>query len=283
MDSQLGLEILKAVKPVGGIELFVILAVAALDFAIVPGCIWADEFVTDAKTLKFPFKERRLVASFWKQAVGKFGAVVGLDTFNGKGESFDHVTQENGGRIGAVLLKRLDVTKSTVLIQKGILIPLGGLLLANNTGSRHEFHVDLHPLSGILHLFIGFRYIFGVWQLDGHSSSFAQEPVQPGDGSGVAPLPQFHPEHHDPGVWISASHVQDQLDLFRCMLVGMAVRAMGTVCQGLEGAVVPFAPAVDILPVQVVADRGFCDTMLVGILNYGLPKAHCLCYLIHGE
>ena len=81
MDSQLGLEILKAVKPVGGIELFVILAVAALDFAIVPGCIWADEFVTDAKTLKFRFKERRLVASFWKQAVGKFGAVVGLDTF----------------------------------------------------------------------------------------------------------------------------------------------------------------------------------------------------------
>ena len=75
---------------VGGIELFVIFAVAALDFAIVPGCIWADEFVTDAKTLKFQFKERRLVTSFWKQTVGKFGAVVGLDTFNGKGKSFVH-------------------------------------------------------------------------------------------------------------------------------------------------------------------------------------------------
>ena len=129
----------------GGIELFVILAVAALDFSIVPGCIWADGFVTDAKTLKFQFKERRLVTSFWKQTVGKFGAVVGLDTFNGKGKSFDPVTQETGGRIGAVLLKRLDVTKSTVLIQKGILIPLSGLLLANNTGLWHEFYVDLQP------------------------------------------------------------------------------------------------------------------------------------------
>ena len=44
------------------------------------------------------------------------------------------------------------------------------------------------------------------------------------------------------------------------MLVGMAVRAMGKVCQGLEGAVVPFAPAVDILPVQVVADGGLYNT-----------------------
>ena len=62
------------------------------------------------------------------------------------------------------------------------------------------------------------------------------------------------------------------------MLVGMAVRAMGTVCQGLEGTVVPFAPAVDILPVQVVADGGFCDTMLVGILNYvGLSM---MCYTL---
>ena len=51
----------------------------------------------------------------------------------------------------------------------------------------------------------------------------------------------------------------------------------------MDGAIVPFAPAVDILPVQVVADGGFCDTMLVGILNYRLPEAHGLCYLIHGE
>ena len=67
------------------------------------------------------------------------------------------------------------------------------------------------------------------------------------------------------------------------MLVGMAVRAMGTVCQGREGAVVPFAPAVDILPVQVVAYGGFCDAVLVGIFDYRLPEAHGLCYLIHGE
>ena len=161
----------------GGIELFVILAVTALYFAIVPGCIWADEFVTDAQTLKLQLKEGWLVTSFGKKTVGKFGAVVRLDTFNGKGKPFDHMAQENGGRIGAVLLKRLDITKPAVLVQKGILIPLGGLLLANDTGLRHEFHIDLHPLAGILHLFIGFRYIFGVWQLDGHGPSFAQEPV----------------------------------------------------------------------------------------------------------
>jgi hypothetical protein len=67
------------------------------------------------------------------------------------------------------------------------------------------------------------------------------------------------------------------------MLVGMAVGTMRTVCQRLEGAVVPFAPAVNILPVQMVADGRLCDAVLVGILNHGLPEAHGLCYLIHGE
>ena len=54
---------------------------------------------------------------------------------------------------------------------------------------------------------------------------------------------------------ISAAHVQDEFDLLRCVLIGMVVRAVRSVSQGGQRAVVPFTPAVDVLPVQPVADR----------------------------
>ena len=106
-DSKLGLEIIKAEKAMGSVEFFVILAVAALHFAVVSRCIWADEFVADTKALKLFFKERRLGASFLEQTVGEFAAVVRLDTLDGKGEFFDHMAQENSGGIGAVFLEGL--------------------------------------------------------------------------------------------------------------------------------------------------------------------------------
>lgn len=161
----------------GSIELFVILAVAALHFSIVSGRIWPDEFVADTKALKFFFKKRRFITPLWEQSVGEFGAVVRLDALDGKRELFDHMAEENGGRVGAVFLERLYVAKAAEFIQEGILIPLRGLLLADNAGLRHEFHIDLHPLAGILHLFIGLRRILRVWLFDRHSAPFPQEAV----------------------------------------------------------------------------------------------------------
>jgi hypothetical protein len=37
------------------------------------------------------------------------------------------------------------------------------------------------------------------------------------------------------------------------------------------------------LPVGVVADRCFCNTIFQRIFNYCLPIPHRLCYCIHGE
>ena len=73
--------------------------------------------------------------------------------------------------------------------------------------------------------------------------------------SGVTFLPELDPQHNDPGIRVAAAHVQDEFDLLRCVLIGMVVRAVRSVSQGGQRAVVPFTPAVDVLPVQPVADR----------------------------
>ena len=75
----------------GGIELFVVFTVAALNLTIVAGRIWPDEFVTDAQALEFQFKEGWLVVAFWHQTIGKFTPVVCLDALNDKWKLLDHM------------------------------------------------------------------------------------------------------------------------------------------------------------------------------------------------
>ena len=176
-DGELSFEIFKAEKAVGSIEFLIILAVAALNFAVVARRIWANKFVPYAKALQFPFKECWLVIAFWKQTIGKFSAIVCLNTFNGKRKFFDHMAQELRGGISAVFLESLYVPKTAVLIQEGILEPLCWLLLPNNTDLWHKLHIDLHSLTGILHLLIGLWYVFRVRQLGGHGPSLTKKPV----------------------------------------------------------------------------------------------------------
>ena len=82
---------------------------------------------------------------------------------------------------------------------------------------------------------------------------------------------------------IPAPHIEDELDLFGCMLVWMTVGTVGAVGERLHGAVVAFPPAVDVLPVQLVTDRSPGHSVFVGIFKNRLPKPHRLCYCIHCE
>ncbi len=75
----------------------------------------------------------------------------------------------------------------------------------------------------------------------------------------------------------------NELQLFLSMLVWMTVWALRAVREGLQGVVVALLPAVDILAVGMVTDRCFRDALFLRVLDQGLPVAHGLCYLIHGE
>ena len=56
--GELSLVILEGVKRMGGIEVFVVLAVTALHLAVVPGRVGPDELVTDTQLDQRRLKER---------------------------------------------------------------------------------------------------------------------------------------------------------------------------------------------------------------------------------
>lgn len=83
-------------------------------------------------------------------------------------------------------------------------------------------------------------------------------------------------------MWISAAYIEDTLDLFRRMLVGMAVREMGTLLQRGKDPATTFAPAVN-MTVRMAAYSGLGYTIFLTVQNQGLPIPGGLCYLVHSE
>ena len=86
-------------------------------------------------------------------------------------------------------------------------------------------------------------------------------------GLAVTPSSELHPEHHKPRIRVPSAHVVDELDLFRLVLVRMAVRAMRTILERLHRTVIALHPTVDVLPVCPVPDRRCCDAVLLRIFN----------------
>lgn len=251
----------------GSIKFLVVFSVAALYLAVVPGRIRANQLVADAKASQLPFKQGRLFTSFGQKPAGELSAIVCLYAFNQIGEALDDMAEKHSRGIGAVFLKCFKIAKAAVFIQESILEPLCRLLLAHNAGLRNKFDVNLYSLARILHLLVGLWDIFGIGLLYSHGVSLSQKPVQSGDRTFVSSLSQLYPEYDDPSMWISAAHIQDELDFFRRVLVGMAVGPVRSVFQRGKGSVIAFAPAIDILPVCVIADSGFCHAIFLCIQN----------------
>ena len=82
---------------------------------------------------------------------------------------------------------------------------------------------------------------------------------------------------------VPAAHILDEFDFGICVLIGVAVRAVGAVRQRTDCAVILLPPTVDILSGCLVADCSLCDAVFQRIFNYYLLKPHVLCYLIHSE
>ena len=59
MDGKLLCKVIQRIKRMAGIETLLILAVTALDLAVVPWRIWANEFVPNAQFGSRLFKQRR--------------------------------------------------------------------------------------------------------------------------------------------------------------------------------------------------------------------------------
>ena len=61
MDSELSGEVIQGVTAAAGIEVFLILAVAALDLSVVARCVRTDQFMPDIQFGGRFFKQRRQI------------------------------------------------------------------------------------------------------------------------------------------------------------------------------------------------------------------------------
>lgn len=61
---------------------------------------------------------------------------------------------------------------------------------------------------------------------------------------GIAALHEFNQENNKAGMGIAFAHIGNELDLLWCVLIGVVMRFLGEVPQGLEGTVVMPLPTV---------------------------------------
>ena len=131
-----------------------------------------------------------------------------------------------------MLFEGFQVTKAAVFINESVLVVISAVLFgifdrsSNQAGLGNIFHIDLYFLTRIICGFILLWLVFGIRKLYRHLPSFPQKSIQAGDGSAVASLPQFHPEHYQSCIRITSAHIVYELDLIDAMLVRMTVRPM---------------------------------------------------------
>ena len=167
-----------------------------------------------------------------------------------------------------MFFKSLYKTPSGILINGSVLEKLlPDDLAVFEAGGGNKFDVHLNTLPRVVHLFIGFGNIFGVRRMDRHNSLFSEEAVKSGNGAGITSLPELDPKDYQAGIRIAASHIEDEFDFLRGMLVGMMVRSSGTIAQRVQGAIIPAFPTVNILSVGFIFNSSFGNAIFFSVTD----------------
>ena len=95
MYSKLLFEVIKRIKPVRCIEIFVVFAVGTLDFSVVPRSVRLYQLVPYAILLEASLKQRRCGIFGTPEPLCKLLTIVGLDTLDFEFEGFEHMIEEH--------------------------------------------------------------------------------------------------------------------------------------------------------------------------------------------
>ena len=268
MDSELLCEVVQRIERVAGIEVLLVLTVAALHLTVVPRRIWTNELMPNTKFGSRPLKQCRQIAFTVGKTVGELEAIVRLDTLHldpaariPRGQSAQEISRGIGGllRVGGEEAQARELVDGGVLEQAKFRI--------RDAFPGHDLHIHLHALSGMGHLLVrlGFVCIFRLfgWK----QAHFAHDTEQAFRAAGVAALPQAVPEFDHAQGWIPAAHIADELQLGLCMLVGVAVRPYGLAGQGCHTSIPALLPEVDVRPALVVLPAGAVDAVFLCVLH----------------
>ena len=268
MDRKLLCEIVQRIECVAGIEALLVLAVAALNLAVVPRCIRTDQLMPDAQFSSSFFKQRRQIALAVGKAVGKLKTIVRLNAFHldptariPRGQSAKEISR----RIGGLLWVGGEETQARELVDGGVLEQ--PKLRICDALPRHDLHIHLHALTGMGHLLIRLGFVC-IFRLFGRKQAhFAHDTEQALQTAGIAALPQTVPELDHAQGWIPAAHVADELQLGLCVLVWMAVGPSGLAGQGYHTTIPALLPEVDVRPALVVLPAGAADAIFLCVLH----------------
>ena len=138
------------------VKTLLILAVAALNLAVMAWSVRSNKLVTDAEPGGGEFEASRNVSFAVREAVGKFKAIVCLNTFHSDAatlEPGDGLFQEIGGGVSGLFLVGAQEAQAGELINGGVLEELEFWI--RNTAPWNNLDVNLYALTGIGHLLIG--------------------------------------------------------------------------------------------------------------------------------
>ncbi len=170
-------------------------------------------------------------------------------------------------RVAAVLLESLNIAIARIFINGGVLIKLLILSVADKAGCRNKLNVYLNTLTGEQHFLVGLGYILWIFRFDRHLTMFYEYAVKTGYRACISAFTKFYPEYDQSIVGIAPPHIEDKLRLGWRVLVGVAVRLVGLICEGLQCPVIAFSPAVDVLAVYFIPDCRLCCAMFKRIFN----------------
>ena len=125
MGSELSGKVIQGVKTVAGIETLLILAVAALHFAVVARCIGSDELVADTQLGGSGLKQSREIPLSVGETIGKFKAVIRLDAFHADTSAcipLEQLFQKIGGGTGGLLRVGGQEAQARKLVNSGVLV-----------------------------------------------------------------------------------------------------------------------------------------------------------------
>ena len=284
VDGKLLCEVIQGKERVRRIEALLILAVAALHFAVVTRCIGANQLVADTQLGGSRLKESGSVLFAGKETVGELNAVVGLNALHSDtpaGVPLDQLFQKVGRGIGGLLGIGCKETQTSKFINGGILEQ--PKFRISDAAAGNHLHVHLDPLSRISHLLVGLGFIGWFLFSLRKQAQLSHHPEQAFRTAGVAALTQPVPQFHHAQLWVPAAHVPDQLQLRLCVLVGMAVGPSGLTGQRLRRSIPACFPKVDVRPALVVFPAGPADAIFFCVLHQGLPICHVLCYTLAHE
>ena len=125
VDSKLHCKVIQREKAAAGVKAFLILAVAALHFAVVARRIGPDELVADTQLGGGGLKQSREIPLAVGKTVGELKSIVSLDTFHADtpaGVPLEQLFQEIGRGTGRLLRVGSQEAQAGKLVNSSVLV-----------------------------------------------------------------------------------------------------------------------------------------------------------------